>query len=92
VRREALRQLRGVIVTAPGVSCTRRRHISRYQAVRQGQGRDDHQKVLDMEEGYTQLGTVLTDQRPGDTVGDGVIVVGRFKGGLYDGVQLSYDA
>jgi hypothetical protein len=45
-----------------------------------------------MEEGYTQLGTVLTDQRPEDREGDGVIVVGRFKGGPYDGVQLSYDA
>jgi hypothetical protein len=33
-----------------------------------------------MEEGYTQLGTVLTDQRPEDSEGDGVIVVGRFKG------------
>ena len=41
-----------------------------------------------MEEGYTQLGTVLTDQRPQDSEGDGVIVVGRFKGGPYDGVQL----
>jgi hypothetical protein len=35
-----------------------------------------------MEEGYTQLGTVLTDQRPEDSEGDGVIVVGRFKGPL----------
>jgi hypothetical protein len=43
-----------------------------------------------MEEGYTQLGTVLTDQRPQDSEGDGVIVVGRFKGDPYDGVQLSY--
>jgi hypothetical protein len=34
-----------------------------------------------MEEGYTQLGTVLTDQRPEDREADGVIVVGRFKGG-----------
>jgi hypothetical protein len=33
-----------------------------------------------MEEGYTQLGTVLTDQRPQDSEGDGVIVVGRIKG------------
>jgi hypothetical protein len=33
-----------------------------------------------MDEGYTQLGTVLTDQRPEDSGGDGVIVVGRFKG------------
>ena len=32
-----------------------------------------------MEEGYTQLGSVLTDQRPEDSEGDGVIVVGRFK-------------
>jgi hypothetical protein len=55
-------------------------------------GRDDHQKVQDMDEGYTQLGTVLTDQRPQDSEGDGVIVVGRFKGDPYDGVQLSYDA
>jgi len=55
------------------------------------QGRDD-QKVLAMEKGYTQLGTVLTDQRPEDSEGDGVIVVGRFKGDPYDGVQLSYDA
>jgi hypothetical protein len=45
-----------------------------------------------MEEGYTQLGTVLTDQRPANSDGEGVIVVGRFKGGPYDGVQLSYDA
>ena len=45
-----------------------------------------------MEEGYTQLGTVLTDQRPEDSEEDGVIVVGRFKGDPYDGVQLSYDA
>jgi hypothetical protein len=45
-----------------------------------------------MEEGYTQLGTVLTDQRPEDSEGDGVIGVGRFKGGPYDGVQLSYAA
>jgi hypothetical protein len=35
---------------------------------------------------------VLTDQRPEDSEGDGVIVVGRFKGNPYDGVQLSYDA
>jgi hypothetical protein len=55
-------------------------------------GRDDDQKVQDMEEGYTQLGTVLTDQRPQDSEGDGLIVVGRFKGDPYDGVQLSYDA
>jgi len=33
-----------------------------------------------MDEGYRQLGTVLTDQRPEDSEGDGVIVVGRFKG------------
>ena len=32
-----------------------------------------------MEDGYTQLGTVLTDRRPEDSEGDGVIVVGRFK-------------
>lgn len=44
-----------------------------------------------MEEGYTQLGTVLADQRPEHGEGDGVIVVGRFKGGHYDSVQLSYD-
>lgn len=49
-------------------------------------------KVQHMEEGYTQLGTVLTDQRPEASEADGVIVVGRFKGGPYDGVQLSYDA
>ena len=49
-------------------------------------------KVHHMEEGYTELGTVLTDQRPEDSEGDGVIVVGRFKGEPYDGVQLSYDA
>jgi hypothetical protein len=42
-----------------------------------------------MEEGYTQLGTVLTDQRQANSEGDGVIVVGRFKGDPYDGVQLS---
>jgi hypothetical protein len=58
----------------------------------QGQGRDDHQKVQHMEEGYTQLGTVLTDQLPEENEGDCVIVVGRFKGDPYDGVQLSYDA
>jgi hypothetical protein len=45
-----------------------------------------------MEEGYTQLGTVLIDQRPADGEEEGVIVVGRFKGNPYDGVQLSYDA
>jgi hypothetical protein len=45
-----------------------------------------------MEEGYTQLGTVLIDQRPEDSEEDGVIAVGRFKGDPYDGVQLSYDA
>lgn len=49
-------------------------------------------KVQHMEAGYTQLGTVLTDQRLQDSEGDGVIVVGRFKGGPCDGVQLSYDA
>jgi hypothetical protein len=49
-------------------------------------------KVQHMEEGYTQLGTVLIDERPEDSEADGVIVVGRFKGGPYDGVQLSYDA
>jgi hypothetical protein len=58
----------------------------------QRRGRDDHQKVQHMEEGYTQLGSVLTDQRPQDSAGAGVIVVGRFKGDPYDGVQLSYDA
>jgi hypothetical protein len=45
-----------------------------------------------MEEGYTQLGTVLIDQRPADGEEEGVIVVGRFKGDPYDGVELSYDA
>ena len=45
-----------------------------------------------MQEGYTRLGAVRTDQRPEDSEGDGVIVVGRFKGDPYDGVQLSYDA
>jgi hypothetical protein len=45
-----------------------------------------------MEEGYTQLGTVLIDQRPADSEEDGIIVVGRFKSDTYDGVQLSYDA
>jgi hypothetical protein len=35
---------------------------------------------------------VLTDQRPEDSEPDGVIIVGRFKGDPYDGVQLSYDA
>jgi hypothetical protein len=45
-----------------------------------------------MEDGYTQLGTVLTDRRPEDSEGDSVIVVGRFKGDPYDGVQLSYEA
>jgi hypothetical protein len=42
-----------------------------------------------MEEGYTQLGTVLIDQRLADSEEDRVIVVGRFKGDRYDGVQLS---
>ena len=32
-----------------------------------------------MEEGYTQLGTVLMDQRPDDSEGHGVIVIGRFN-------------
>jgi hypothetical protein len=45
-----------------------------------------------MQEGYTRLGSVLIDQRPEGGEGDGVIVVGRFKGEPYDGVQLSYDA
>jgi hypothetical protein len=45
-----------------------------------------------MEEGYTQLGTVLTDQRPEDSGDAKVIVVGRFKGEPYDGVQLRTDA
>jgi hypothetical protein len=45
-----------------------------------------------MEEGYTRLGTMLTDQRPEDSGGAGVIVVGRFKGDPYDSVQLSYGA
>jgi hypothetical protein len=49
-------------------------------------------KIQHMEDGYTQLGTMLTDQRPEDSEGDGVIVVGRFKGDPYDGVQLSYKA
>ena len=35
---------------------------------------------------------MLTDQRPEDSEGDGVIVVGRFRGDPYDGVQLSYKA
>jgi hypothetical protein len=35
---------------------------------------------------------VLIDQRPEAGEGDGVIVVGRFKGDPYDGVQLSYEA
>jgi hypothetical protein len=48
-------------------------------------------KVQHLEEGYTQLGTVLTDQHPQDSEADGVIVAGRFKGDPYDGVQLSYD-
>jgi hypothetical protein len=52
----------------------------------------DDQEVQHMEEGYTKLGTVLTDQCPANSEGDGVIVVGRFKGDPYDGVQLSYDA
>jgi hypothetical protein len=52
----------------------------------------EDQEVQQMEEGYTKLGTVLTDQRPENSEGDGVIVVGRFKGDPYDGVQLSYDA
>jgi hypothetical protein len=52
----------------------------------------DDQEVQHMEEGYTQLGTVLTDQRQANSEADGVIVVGRFKGDPYDGVQLSYDA
>jgi len=48
--------------------------------------------VQHMDEGYTQVGSVLTDQRPEDSEGDGVIVVGRFKGDPYDGVQLSFEA
>ena len=44
-----------------------------------------------MEQGYTQLGTVLIDQRPEASEEADVIVVGRFKGAPYDGVQLSYD-
>ena len=40
-----------------------------------------------MDEGYTQLGSVLTDQRPEDSEGDGVIVFGRFKGDPSDGVE-----
>ena len=35
---------------------------------------------------------MLIDQRLADSVEDSVIVVGRFKGDRYDGVQLSYDA
>jgi hypothetical protein len=35
-----------------------------------------------MEEGYTQLGTVLIDQRPEAGEGDGVIVVGRSRATL----------
>ena len=35
---------------------------------------------------------MLINQRPEESEGEGVIVVGRFKGGPYDGVQLSYDA
>jgi hypothetical protein len=49
-------------------------------------------KIQHMQEGDTQLGTVLTDQRPEDSEGDGVIVVGLFKGDPYDGGQLSYAA
>jgi hypothetical protein len=75
---------------------TRALDPERSAAPAQGHGRDDHQKEgmegTDMEEGYTQLGTVLTDQRPKDSEGDGVILVGRFKGDPYDGVQLNYDA
>jgi hypothetical protein len=44
-----------------------------------------------MEDGYTQLGTVLTDRRPKESEGDSVIVVGRLKGDPYDGLKLSYD-
>jgi hypothetical protein len=44
-----------------------------------------------MEDGYTQVGTVLIDQRPDDSEVNGVIVVSRFKGDPYDGVQLSYE-
>jgi hypothetical protein len=54
--------------------------------------RENRAKVQHMEEGYTQLGTVLIDQRLAGSEEDGVIVVGRFKGDPYDGVQLSYDA
>ena len=36
--------------------------------------------------------TLLTDRRPEDIEGDSLIVVGRFKGDPYDGVELSYDA
>ena len=45
-----------------------------------------------MEEGYTQVGTVLTDRRPEDSEEDSVIIVGRFKGDPYDGVELSHNA
>jgi hypothetical protein len=75
---------------------TRALDPERSAAPAQSHGRDDHQKEskegTDMEEGYTQLGTVLTDQRPKDSERDGVILVGRFKGDPYDGVQLNYDA
>ena len=33
---------------------------------------------------------MLTDRRPEDSEGDSVIVVGRFNGDPYDGVELSY--
>jgi len=54
--------------------------------------RENRAKVQHMEGGYTQLGTVLIDQRLAGSEEDGVIVVGRFKGDPCDGVQLSYDA
>ena len=46
-----------------------------------------------MEDGYTQLGTVLTERRPEDSEGNSVHrKSSRFKGDPYDGVELSYDA
>src|SRR6266542_2268099 len=70
---------------APDRAAARPQHKARAATI-------TRKKVRLMQEGYTQLGSVLTDQRPEDSEGDGVIVVGRFKGDPYDGVQLSYDA
>ena len=42
-----------------------------------------------MGEGYTEIGTVLTEGGPEGGEGVGVIVVSRFSGASYSGVRLS---